>query len=133
MKPELNCHHYTAKQARYLKQSKENLQSEQCIILADLSENYSFILQDVVQGFHWFQATLHLSVVYIRDQHLQTLSFCVISDCLDKNTLSFHAFKRTLVQHLCTEFPNLKKVIYFSDGSAAQYKNRKMINTFYHE
>jgi hypothetical protein len=50
---ELTCHHYTAKQqARYLKESKENLQSGQCIILADFSDNYSLILQDAVQGFH---------------------------------------------------------------------------------
>jgi hypothetical protein len=38
--PELTCHHYTAKQARYLKESKENLQSHQRITLADFSENY---------------------------------------------------------------------------------------------
>jgi hypothetical protein len=38
--PELTHHHYTAKQqARYLKETKENLQSDQCIILADFSEN----------------------------------------------------------------------------------------------
>jgi nitrate/TMAO reductase-like tetraheme cytochrome c subunit len=42
--PELTCHHYTAKQqARYLKESEENLQSDQCVILADFSGNYSFI------------------------------------------------------------------------------------------
>jgi PII-like signaling protein len=41
--------HYIAKQqTRYLKQSKENLQSDKCIILADCTENYSFILQDAI-------------------------------------------------------------------------------------
>jgi hypothetical protein len=79
-------HHFTAKQeARYLKQSKENLQSEQCIILADFSKNYSFIFQDAAQGFHCAnnQAIFHLFIVHIKDQHLQTLSICVFSDCLD--------------------------------------------------
>jgi hypothetical protein len=39
--PEPTHNHYTAKQqARYLKESIENLQSDQCIILADFSENY---------------------------------------------------------------------------------------------
>jgi hypothetical protein len=34
--PELSHHYYTAKQqARYLKESKENLQSDQCITLSD--------------------------------------------------------------------------------------------------
>jgi hypothetical protein len=42
MIPEPTCHHYTAKQqARYFKESKENLQPDQYIILADFSENYS--------------------------------------------------------------------------------------------
>jgi hypothetical protein len=49
--PELTSHHCTAKQARYLKQSKENLQSDRYIILAYLSENYSLILQDAIHGF----------------------------------------------------------------------------------
>jgi hypothetical protein len=49
---ELTRHHYTAKQqARYLKESKENLQSDQCIILADFSEISSFIFQDAIMGF----------------------------------------------------------------------------------
>jgi hypothetical protein len=49
---ELTCHHYTAKQqAAYLEGSKENLQSDQCIILADFSENYLFILQDAIKVF----------------------------------------------------------------------------------
>jgi hypothetical protein len=45
----LTPHHYTAKQqARYLNESKENLQSHQCIILLDFSENCSLILQDAL-------------------------------------------------------------------------------------
>jgi hypothetical protein len=54
---------------------------------------WSFILQDAVQGFYGAnnQATLHLFVVYIEDQHLQTLSFYVFSDCLGHDTLSFYA------------------------------------------
>jgi hypothetical protein len=98
--PELT-HHYTAKQqARYLKLWKENQQSDKCIILADFTENYSYTLQDDVQGFHCAnnQAILHPFSVSIKDQHLQTLSFCIISDCLDQNTSSLYAFQRTLVQ-----------------------------------
>jgi hypothetical protein len=88
--PELTHHHCTAKQqAKYMKESKENLQSDQCIIVADFSENYSLILHDAIQSFHWAnsQAILHPYIVHIKDEHLQTLSFCVISDC----TLSFYA------------------------------------------
>jgi Zn-dependent oligopeptidase len=53
--PKINelTYHYTAKQqARYLKESKENLQSSQSTILAYYSEKYSFTLQDAVLDFN---------------------------------------------------------------------------------
>jgi hypothetical protein len=128
---DLTHHHYTAKQpARYLEQWKENLQSDQRISLADFSENYSFILQDAIRGFYWanVQTVLHPFIVHFNDRQLQALFFCVISDCLQQNTSSLHSFQRILV-YLHINFPNQKKVIYFSDGNAARYKNRKKLLT----
>lgn len=61
-------HHFIAKaQATYLKQQKENLDDETAIVLMDFAENFSFVVQDEVQGFHWdhSQATLHPFAVYI--------------------------------------------------------------------
>lgn len=45
----------------YLWHKKENLPLDQCIVICDFSENYSFVLQDSAQGFHWnnAKATLH--------------------------------------------------------------------------
>jgi hypothetical protein len=37
--PELSCNYNAKQEARYLEKSKENMQSDQCIILADFSEN----------------------------------------------------------------------------------------------
>ena len=53
----------------YLRDSKENLDYKTCIILMDFEENYSFIIQDAIQGFYWqnSQATLHPFAVYYRD------------------------------------------------------------------
>jgi hypothetical protein len=59
------------------------------------------------------------------------LSFYAISDCLHQNKLSFYAFRKTSVQYLPTKFLSLKKFMCFSDGSAAQYKNRIMINIYH--
>jgi hypothetical protein len=59
------------------------------------------------------------------------LSFWVISDWFDQNAWLFYTFQKTLVQYLCTKFPNLYKVMCLSDGSAAQYKKRtKSINIY---
>ena len=55
------------------------------MIVLDFAENYSFVVQDEVQGFHWnnTQATLHPFVIYYKSAgELQCSSLCVISDCL---------------------------------------------------
>ena len=50
---------------------------------------------------------------------------CVISDCLRHDTTTVHAFISNVLAHLKKELPNIKKVIYFSDGAPSQYKNYK--------
>ena len=62
-------HNFIAKaQANHLKMTKENLSENELIILLDFAENYSFVVQDAVQGFHWenSQATLHPFVAYFQ-------------------------------------------------------------------
>ena len=66
----LTSHSYTAKcQARYLKQRKENLTEESIIILGDFAENYTFVVQDEIQSFHWskISCTLHPIVIYYKE------------------------------------------------------------------
>ena len=49
---------------------KLSLQSDVFQVTADFAENYSFILQDEAQGFHWnnSQATIH-PLLYIIQNH----------------------------------------------------------------
>ncbi|KAJ4446093.1 hypothetical protein ANN_12785 [Periplaneta americana] len=56
-------------QSQFLVECKENIQSENYIVIADFSENYSFVIQDSVQGVHWnnCQATIHPFVVYFKE------------------------------------------------------------------
>ena len=42
----------------YLKLLKGNLKSGELLILMDFAENYSFIVQDAIQGFHWENSRL---------------------------------------------------------------------------
>jgi hypothetical protein len=55
-------------QAVFLRELKCNLQSSEFVVLCDFAENYSFILQDEAQGFHWnsAQATIHPFVIYFK-------------------------------------------------------------------
>ena len=63
---ELRPHSFISKgQTRYLNQLKEDLNAQSVIFLGDFAENYSFVVQDEIQNFHWNNSmcTLHPVVV----------------------------------------------------------------------
>ncbi|KAK3931753.1 Protein CapI [Frankliniella fusca] len=100
------------------------------LVCADFAENYSFTIQNSVQGFHWnnSQATVHPFVCYFGSEgKTQHLSFVVISNCKDHNSLTVYVFQKQLIAFLKEKFPELHKLIYFTDGCAAQYKNFKSL------
>ena len=131
-------HHFTAKaQANYLKELKERIMiNERAIILMDFAENYSFVCQDAVQGFHWdtSQVTLHPVVVYYKDncQSLSCKSFCMVSDEREHNAIVIHKFIHVVVDSLKDVSPSLNHIHYFSDGAASQYKNYKNFTNLLH-
>lgn len=136
----LCAHHFFAKaQSEYFKNAKNGLSTDTAIIVADFSENYTCIVQDAIQNFHWKkeQATVHPFLVYIKDNVTDTvksISICVISDHLIHDTTTFWTFQKVIVKHLITQVPQIKYIKYFSDGSSAQYKNYKnFINLCHHE
>ena len=121
-------HHFVSKrQSRYFQDVKKSLAPGQGILVGDFSENYSFVVQDAAQGFHWVnsQATLHPFVFYYKeDGVLKHQSFCYFSDSTKHTTSMVYTFLKHLVPLLKAEHTNLEKIYYFSDGCAAQYKNR---------
>lgn len=79
-------HSYIAKsQANFLKDLKQNLPSNEVIVLGDFAENYSFVVQDEVQGMHWnnAQCSLHPIVIYYKnDGETKSHSLCFVSNDL---------------------------------------------------
>ena len=64
----LTSHSYISKcQTKYLKDLKENLPDNECIILGDFAENYQYVVQDEIQSYHWSKdrCTSHPVVIYI--------------------------------------------------------------------
>ncbi|KAL5474387.1 hypothetical protein EMCRGX_G026329 [Ephydatia muelleri] len=64
----LSRHDFIAQeQSNYLKDRKAALNEGEVLVLGDFSENYTFIIQDAIQGYHWTntQATLHQYVYYL--------------------------------------------------------------------
>ena len=61
------------------------------------------------------------------------LSICVISDIMQHDCTTVHAFIVKALEYVKQKLPTISKVIYFSDGAASQYKNYKnLINLCHH-
>eukprot|EP00731_Ephydatia_muelleri_P026535 Em0018g635a len=129
----------TQMQADFMREKKESLGPEEFLVVADFSENFSFVVQDEIQSFHWNNnsATIHPFVCYYRDNgELRSVCYIVISSCIQHDVNAVHLFQRKLVNFLTQEscggqLP--KKIWYMSDGCAAQYKNCKnFLNLCHH-
>ena len=81
----LTRHSYTAKcQSGYMKKLKTSMTPmEEIVVRGDFAENYSYVVQDEIQSFHWEnkQATLHPFVGYQRQedntlQHRNIIIMC---------------------------------------------------------
>lgn len=139
--PKLLRHSFIAKQqSAYLKQLKDNILPDEYIVICDFAENYSFVLQDAVQGFHWnnAQATIHPIIIYYRGEDkekLEHINLVIISDCMSHNTVAVHLFQRMMIDFLKQKRPSQpQKIHYFSDGAASQYKNKyNFLNLCFHK
>ncbi len=135
----LTRHSLTAKaQNMYMKELKANMKPLDIILQGDFAENFSYVVQDEIQSFHWEnkQATLHPFVAYHRlaDGTLEHCNICVVSDTKEHTTVTVYAFLSFVIPYLQTRFPDMKKIHYFTDGCAGQYKNKNnFINLCHHE
>ena len=105
-------HHVAKKQTEFFTQLKENIQFAECVILLDLSENYSLLVQDAAQGFHWnnSQAMIHPFVIYYVDESgkLVHKSYACISDYKTHDTIMVYSFLKNFHEHyIRKKFPFL--------------------------
>lgn len=123
------------KQNDFVSTKKIEMTENECIVMCDFSENYAFVVQNSVQGVHWNnnQATIHPFAIYYKiNDEVEMKSFVVISDCLHHDTVAVHVFQRHLVHFIKEKCKKIDKIIYFSDGASAQYKNKKKIVNLTH-
>ena len=74
----------------------KNKSENKLIILLDFAENYSFVVQDAVQGVNWenSKGIICPFVAYFRssNEDLKHTNTCVISDCLKHDETAVHCF-----------------------------------------
>ena len=121
-----------------LKDKKENLTRSEAIVLGDFAENYQFIIQDEIQGYHWSQIyfTLHPVVIYILDNDglVKHDSLCFISNDNTHDTAFVYEVQTKMTEYIKDKYPYIEKIHYFSDGCAGQYTNFKnFVNLCHHK
>jgi hypothetical protein len=93
----------------FLKELKCNLQSGEFVVLCDFAENYSFILQDEAQGFHWnnAHATIHPFVIYFKISdalNSEHENLVMMSNCLKHDSILVHTFQWNLMKFIENTF-----------------------------
>ena len=77
-------------QGNYVKQRVAQFDVHEAVLLADLAENYQFVIWNEVQSYHWCKnyCTIHAIVIYMKDEcnYLKRISTFFISDDLTKDT-----------------------------------------------
>ena len=67
--------------------------------MGDFAENFTFVMQDEVQSYHWnnAQATIHPLVCYWLENGVSKHVACVaVSECLTHDTITVHLFQHLL-------------------------------------
>lgn len=130
--PSLLKHHFIVrKQNAFIEKWKLEAKSKpgEALVKVDFAMNHNFVYQNEAQSAHWNrrQATLHpfhVTFFCTKEQKLRSHTFVAISDHLQHNTITFYAFQCQFVKLMKNKFPQINKLVYVSDGSSAQYKNR---------
>ena len=105
MLKKLVVHDFTAKMQSSFMQQKESLKEGEFLVIADFSENFSFVVQDEVQSFHWnnSSATVRPFVCYYWEKDLKSLCYIIISESTQHDTITVHLFQGKLVEFFVPE------------------------------
>lgn len=127
----------TRQQSEFCARVKSNLAEGEFLVQCDFSENYSYVVQDAAQSFHYNndQCTVHPIVYYYRDgEQIRHRSIVALSDSLLHDTSAVYVMQEILIENIKRAHSNVKKIIYITDGAAQHYKNRyQMANLLCHE
>jgi len=134
----LSLHHFiSSNQSKYLSDRKNNLQSDEVLVLTDFSENYSYVVQDAAQRFHYNNnhCTIHPVLFYYKGgKEILYSSQILLSDSVIHDTAAVYIMQEIVIPEIKKVCPKVKKIIYVSDGAKQHHKNKyQMCNFVKHE
>ena len=126
----LISHDFVAReQSLYLKKAKSSLDTTKVIAIMDFSMNYSCVVQDAVQSYHWSrkEVTLHPVVVYHYNAEIDAVdhfTLCFVSDDLVHDVPMVTVIEKKMSAFVTDRLPSVEEIEYMTDGCAAQYKKK---------
>lgn len=119
-------------QSSYFEEAKNSVALNEAVLQIDFAENYSVIPQDEIQSAHWShqQITIFTSCAWLHGN--VTCSSVIISEELSHDKFSVWTFFKSILCSLKEEFSILEKIKIFSDGCAAQFKNKYTLSNLYY-
>ena len=109
---------------------KENLLPGEVLVIGEFSENYSCVVQDEAQSFHWNNniATIHqFAYCYRNAGDIKRGNFILVSDYNTHDTVAVYLFQKHLINHLKANSQLVQEVIYSSDGCGGNTKTPKTL------
>lgn len=132
--PKYKTHCYVKReQSQFFEKSRLETSDTDGVMQIDFAENFSIISQDEIQSAHWRhpQVTLFTCCVWLQKGQ-KVASYIVVSEVLSHDKTSVWIYLKLIIEHLMIDHPALKKLIIFSDGCAAQFKNRYTISSVFY-
>lgn len=114
-------------QSKHFRETKETLLANEAVLQIDFAENYEIVYQDEIQNAHWRhrQATIFTACVWVRvNNEIKPFSYAILSDDLTHSKTCVWKFLRSIVSDIKARDKNIGVIHIFSDGCAAQFKNR---------
>ena len=134
----LLCHHYVSQKQSFFNECKESLIVNEGVLIRDFSENHS-LCKMLYKGFigiilNVLFILLYFTIKVKRMVFLAMKAFASFQNVLRQTTAMVYTFLQNLIPYIKINYLQVKKIIYFSDGCAGQYKNQYyFINLLQHE
>ncbi|CAF4963411.1 unnamed protein product, partial [Rotaria socialis] len=102
------------------------------VVQVDFAQNFTLIIQREIQSAYYSrpQATIFTIYIKVGEEHRNMV---LISDYLAHDTKFVYSGQKLIVDFLRTQYPNVLKLNYASDGASAHFKNKyNMYNLAHH-
>lgn len=110
-------------QSSLFQEAIKSSNEEVIVVQCDFAENYKCVSQDEIQSAHFHQQPVAIFTVCAWSGDKKISKVC-ISDDTTHSKFSVYKFLQLTIADLKKSFPSLSTVKVFSDGCAAQFKNR---------